>query len=144
MLQTIRHLTVLAGVFALLAIPAAAQNDTGSKTRAGDPNGTRGNELGLKPDSVLDIIKLKSAYVMDVDLQKRTVTVSAKREEKGIELAFPQPNGLEQIKLSKKAQKRLGVQKIRLEQLKVGTQVRVQYYPVLEQFLELLVQQPRT
>lgn len=144
MVQKITKMTAVLGLVMIFSASAAAQNDTGRKTRPGDAANARGPELGLKPASVLDIVKMKSAYILAVDLEKRTVTVSAKKDEKGIELAFPQPNGMEQIKLSKKAQKAKGISKVRLEQLKVGSEVRVQYYPALAQFLELIVDETRS
>ena len=56
-----------------------------------------------------------------------------------MELAFSQPTGREQIKYAKKTSKRLGVNRLRLEDLREGSKVRVQYYPLLSQLLEIVV-----
>ena len=56
-----------------------------------------------------------------------------------IELAFSQPAGREQLKTGKKAARRLGRNRIALEELQAGSKVRVQYYPLLSQLLEVVV-----
>jgi hypothetical protein len=131
---------VLAGSLAL------AQKNSSSKTRPGDSSNAVGNELGERPEAVLRIVKAKGK-VSEVDLKERTVTIATdKKEDKedGLTLAFAQPEGREQIKVSKKAEKVLGKKRLKLEELKVGSEVSLQYYPVLGQLMELTVDQPVT
>ena len=91
-----------------------------------------------KPVSVLKIVKLKG--VLDkIDLKKRTVTIVPEKRKDRVELTFSQPTGREQIKASKKAAKILGRKKLQLEELKPGSKVHLQYYPVLGQLMELIV-----
>ena len=56
-----------------------------------------------------------------------------------MELTFPQPSGREQIKASKKTAKLLGRKKLTLEELKTGSKVQLQYYPLLGQVMELII-----
>ena len=106
------------------------------------PSPRPGNSLNRQA-SVLDIIKVKGS-IGKVDLEKRSVTVVPQGKKAGgeVELTFPQPRGREQIKVSKKAAKRLGKKDIELEELKPGASVRLQYYPSLQQVMELIVDQP--
>ena len=127
------------------ALPAVGQftstTSSGAKTRAEPYLDDKGAPLD-RPDEPLKILKLKGV-IEKVDLKKRTVTIAgAKKKQGSIELGFPQPNGLEQVKTSKKTFKMLGKKKLALEELKTGSKVRLQYYPLLEQVAELIVEQP--
>ncbi len=128
-------------LFLALAITAlglnAQQKTVSSSTRPGVNDNADGALEGTRPEKVLQIVKSKGA-VTSVDLEKRTVALAL---DKGgpIELAFSQPTGREQIKYGKKASKRLGVNRLRLEELREGSKVRVQYYPLLSQLLEIVV-----
>ena len=129
---------------AVLAAPLAlAQKNASSKTRPGDHSNAVGNELGETPEAVLRIVKVKGK-LSAIDLKARTVTIEADKKgaEDGLELTFSQPTGREQIKVSKKAEKVLGKKRLKLEELKVGSEVSLQYYPVLGQLMELVVEQP--
>jgi len=91
-----------------------------------------------KPTSVLKIVKVKG--VLDkIDLKKRTVTIVPEKRKDAVELTFSQPSGREQIKASKKAAKLLGRKKLSLEDLKTGSKVHLQYYPLLGQVMELII-----
>ena len=127
------------------ALPAVGQftstTSSSEKTRADPYLDDKGAPLD-QPTSPLKIVKLKGV-IEKVDLKKRTVTIAVAKKKKGsIELGFPQPNGLEQVKTSKKTFKMLGKKKLALEELKTGSKVRLQYYPLLEQVAELIVEQP--
>lgn len=94
------------------------------------------------PGSVLEIIKLKGTLTK-VDLKKRTVTIDPDKEKLSeLELGFPQPPGREQIKVGKKAEKHLGKKRLKLEELEAGWKVNLQYYPMLGQVMELLLEKP--
>jgi hypothetical protein len=132
----------------ILAAPLAlaqksSQQSSSSKIRPGDHSNAVGIELGETPEAVLRIVKAKGK-LSAIDLKERTVTVSTdkKDSEDGLKLTFSQPNGREQIKVSKKAEKILGKKRLKLEELKVGSEVSLEYYPVLGQLMELTVEQP--
>lgn len=137
-----RFTTKLALILAAAAsLSFAQQQTTSSKTRAGNSQNAVGNVLGDSPSAVLQVIKIKGT-VSAVDLENRTVTVVPQKQEDGLKLQFSQPNGKEQIKTSKKAAKLIGKKKLKLEELKTGSKVRLQYYPTLGQVMELIVEQP--
>jgi hypothetical protein len=127
----------------LTAPLALAQQGASSKTRPGDHSNAVGNELGEKPEGVLRIVKLKGK-LSAIDLKERTITVAPENnaKEDGLTLTFAQPEGREQIKTSKKAEKVLGKKRLKLEEVKVGSEVSLQYYPVLGQLMELTIDQP--
>jgi hypothetical protein len=135
--------TILALPLALAQKSSSAQTSSSSKIRPGDHSNAVGNELGEKPEAVLRIVKAKGK-LSAIDLKDRTVTVSTdkKDSEDGLKLTFSQPNGREQIKVSKKAEKILGKKRLKLEELKVGSEVSLEYYPVLGQLMELTVDEP--
>jgi len=131
-------------VFALVMLLAAAApgqdpNSASSKTRTDDNTGVRGNIQGVKPDKVLKTIK-DSGVVRKVDLQARTVTIAANDHEEGIVLSFSQPTGREQIKTSKKFAKETGKKKLELDELQVGSKVKFEYYTLLGQLMDLIVE----
>jgi len=134
-------------VFAvILAVPPALAQDqksASSKIRPGDHSNAVGNEIGETPEAVLRIVKVKGK-LSAIDLKDRTITIEPEKKDKedGLTLTFSQPSGREQIKVSKKAEKVLGKKRLKLEELKVGSQISVQYYPVLGQLMELTVEQP--
>lgn len=127
-------------LFILAALLPAQQQNASSKTRPGDNSNAQGNVLGIKPEAVLDVVKLKGV-LSKIDLAKRTITVSTGKEEDPLELAFPQPAGREQIKVSKKVAREIGKKKLRLEELEVGSKINVQYYSALGQVMELVVEE---
>ena len=93
-----------------------------------------------QPSTPLKIVKLKGV-VENVDLDKRTITIYVgKKRKRSIRLTFPQPNGLEQVKTSKKTFKILGKKRLALEDVEMGYKVRLQYYPLLDQVAELVVE----
>ena len=101
-----------------------------------------------------------TALVTDLDLKERSITiVPAKKDgkfkvasldDKGrvwgwanqLILEFPVPAGLEKVKTSKRAAKVLGKKQLRLDEVTVGSRVKVEYYPVLMQIIEITVEQP--
>ena len=143
-------LLVLVATFALPAQKTDSQirgsistTSSGAKIRR-DIDYKGGPEAPLnKPESVLQVLKVKGT-VQGIDLKKRTVTVLPRKSKAGLELGFPQPAGREQIKVSKKAAKILGTKKLKLEELKVGSKVRLRYYPALGQLMELIIEQPKS
>lgn len=141
-----RTLFVSIVLLALAGSLALAQKSSSSKIRPGDSSNAVGNELGEKPEAVLRIVKVKGK-LSQVDLKERTVTIATDKKddnEDGLKLTFAQPEGREQIKASKKAEKVLGKKRLKLEDLKVGSEVSLQYYPLLGQLMELTVEQPVT
>lgn len=134
-------------VFAvILAVPPALAQDqksSSSKIRPGDHSNAVGNEIGETPDAVLRIVKVKGK-LSAIDLKDRTITIATDKKDKeaGLKLTFSQPSGREQIKVSKKAEKVLGKKRLKLEELKVGSEVSLEYYPVLGQLMELTLEQP--
>ena len=130
---------------ATLVLPAqkASTTSSGAKIRR-DIDFKGGPEAPLnRPESVLKVVKVKGT-LEGIDLKKRTVTILAGKRHAGLELGFPQPAGREQIKVAKKAAKILGTKKLRLEELKAGSKVRLQYYPALGQVMELIIEKPRS
>ena len=115
----------------------AQQKTISSSTRPGVNDNASGALEGTRPESVLKIVKDKGT-VTGIDLQSRTVVLDLSKA-KSIELAFSQPAGREQLKTGKKAFKRIGKNRLQLEELQKGTKVRVQYYPLLAQLLEVVV-----
>ncbi len=125
-------------VLAVAASAVIAQQKTiSSSTRPGVNDNASGALEGTRPEKVLDIVKAKGT-VTSVDLDKRTVLLDLAKKGK-VELAFSQPAGREQLKTGKKAAKRLGKSRIVLEELPAGARVRVQYYPLLSQLLEVVM-----
>ncbi len=122
-----------------VAVPfAIAQQKTiSSSTRPGVNDNASGALEGTRPEAVLKIVKAKGS-VKSVDIQGRRVLLALGRHGE-LDLTFSQPEGREQIKLGKKAAKRLGTTRIRLDELRPGSKVRVQYYPQLAQLLEVVV-----
>ncbi len=131
-------------VFALVMLLAAAAtaqdpSSASSKTRTDDTTGVRGAIQGVKPGKVLKTIK-DSGVVRKVDLQARTVTIAVNDHDDGIVLTFSQPTGREQIKTSKKFAKATGKKKLNLDELKVGSKVKFEYYALLGQLMDLIVE----
>lgn len=133
-----RLANLLIFTLALSGLLAAQQQTTSSKTRPNDNANALGTELGVKPEAVLKIQKLKGV-IQNINLETRTVTIDPDGKSKSLELAFAQPTGREQIKTSKKAMKALGKKKLLLEELKVGAKVELRYYTTLGQMMELIV-----
>ena len=115
----------------------AQQKTISSSTRPGVNDNASGALEGTRPEAVLKVVKAKGT-VTSVDLEQRTVLFTLSKSG-AIELAFSQPAGREQLKTGKKAAKRIGKNRIRLEELQAGSKVRVQYYPLLSQLLEVVV-----
>jgi hypothetical protein len=115
----------------------AQQRTVSSSTRPGVNDNASGALEGTRPEKVLKVVKDKG-QVTSIDLQNRTVLFSLNKT-KSIKLAFSQPAGREQIKAGKKATKRIGKNRLRLEELETGAKVRVQYYPLLSQLLEVVI-----
>ena len=130
-LRLITALTVVA------CLSWAQQKTISSSTRPGVNDNASGALEGTRPEAVLKVVKAKGT-VTSVDLEKRTVLFSLSKSG-AMELAFSQPPGREQLKTGKKAAKRIGKNRIRLEELQAGSKVRVQYYPLLSQLLEVVV-----
>ena len=123
---------------AVIACVASAQQKTvSSSTRPGVNDNADGALEGARPEKVLQVVKSKGT-VQSVDLKDRTVLLALGRGG-SLTLAFSQPAGREQIKAGKRAIKRVGKSRLRLEELQAGAKVRVQYYPLLSQLLEVVV-----
>ena len=122
----------------LLSAQKTSTTATGDKVRTTERYTGEHKTPINKPTSVLKIVKVKG--VLDkIDLKKRTVMIVPLKQKDGLELTFPQPSGREQIKASKKAAKLLGRKKLTLEELKTGSKVKLQYYPLLGQVMELII-----
>ncbi len=116
-----------------------SQDDSESaKIRPGESGDTQAKVLGNIPTGVLDVEKL-SGTISKIDLKERTVSIHTKKNAADLVLNFSQPEGREQIKLSKKAEKKLGKKRMRLDELETGAEVQVRYYPMLSQIMELTV-----
>ena len=126
----------LAFLVALCSV-AGQQKTISSSTRPGVNDNASGALEGTRPEAVLAIVKAKGT-VTRVDLTKRTVLFALSKTGP-VELGFSQPAGREQLKAGKKAAKRFGKNRIRLEELQAGSKVRVQYYPLLSQLLEVVL-----
>ena len=126
---------------ALLSLPLLGQRTSSEKNLETD-SVSRGPAAPLNhEDFVLKIVKLKGS-IGKIDLEKRTIIVVPKKKKEGdLELAFSQPEGKEQIDVSKKAAKRLGKKTLELEELKPGSTVQLSYYPTLMQLMDLTVEQ---
>ena len=119
----------------VLTTAVAQQKTVSSSTRPGVNDNADGALEGTRPDSVLKVVKARGT-IQSINLQKRTILYSLQKIGP-LELAFSQPLGREQIKTSKKSFKRTGKNRLRLEELKAGDKVHLQYYPVLAQVLEI-------
>lgn len=154
-----RHLACLLIASAIALTAQTAPRTAGEKSdpnrespSLGDPAATYSGDLKsmAKPQKA-------TAFVSALDLNQRSITmVPAKKggkfrvaslDDKGrawgwadkINLGFPVPAGMEKIKTTKKSAKALGKKQLSLEQLPVGSKVKVEYYPVLKQILEITV-----
>ena len=123
---------------ALLSATVLFAQDESVKIRPGDSRNAQGKQLGQIPTGVVDVKKTKGT-ISQVDLVARTVSIQTKKNSEALVLSFSQPQGREQIKTTKKAQKKLGKKRLRLDELAVGTQVQLRYYPALGQIMELTV-----
>lgn len=130
-------LRLLVAFLVALCVVAGQQKTISSSTRPGVNDNASGSLEGTRPEAVLEIVKAKGT-VTSVDLTKRTV-LFALNKTGTVELGFSQPAGREQLKAGKKAAKRVGKNRIRLEELQEGSKVRVQYYPLLSQVLEVVL-----
>lgn len=123
---------------ALCVCPALAQQRTvSSSTRPGVNDNADGALEGTRPEKVLQVVKAKGT-VTAIDLQERTVNLTLAKTG-AIELSFAQPPGREHVKAGKKAAKRIGKSRLRLEEVPVGAKVRVQYYPLISQLMEVVL-----
>ena len=123
---------------ALLACGALAQQRTvSSSTRPGVNDNADGALEGTRPEKILAVVKAKGT-VTAVDLQKRTLNLALAKTG-AIELEFAQPAGREHVKAGKKAAKRIGKSRLRLEEIPVGAKVRIQYYPQISQLMEVVL-----
>ena len=142
--RSVVSMASLLGVL-LLTGPVVLSAQKTSTTATGDKIRTTERYTGEhapinRPTSVLKVVKVKG--ILDkIDLEKRTVTIVPLKKKDALELTFPQPSGREQIKASKKAAKLLGRKKLALEELKTGSKVQLQYYPLLDQVMELIIDQ---
>lgn len=109
-----------------------------AKIRPGESGDTQAKVLGQIPTGVLDVEKL-SGTISKVDLAARTISVQTKKGAPDLVLTFSQPEGREQIKLSKKAEKKLGKKRLRLDEVALGSEAQIRYYPMLGQIMELTV-----
>ena len=129
---------VWGGVLALGVIGpvlAPAQKGSVSSEKKTSP------ELGQIPTGVLKVEKLKGV-VKSVDLEKRSVSVTHSGSSSTFE--FPTAAGREKISISNKVARASGKRSFRLEDLKPGSDVRVQYYPALGTIMEIIVEdQPK-
>jgi hypothetical protein len=151
------------GTAATLAAAAilAAQHTAGEKTRVdartGSENAPVATYSGKGSDYQVAPQKAK-ATVRKIDLEKRTVTVvPAKKGAKfkvaeigpegrtwfqveEMECNFVMGAGLEKITASKGAAKVLGKKGILLDELPVGSEIKIEYYPALRSILEMTVE----
>jgi hypothetical protein len=127
-------------VFLLLASALAPAQDSSesARIRPGESSDSQAKVLGQIPTGVLEVEKM-SGTISKVDLTARTISVQAKKGAPDLVLTFSQPEGREQIKLSKKAEKKLGKKRLRLDEVAMGSEVQIRYYPMLGQIMELTV-----
>jgi hypothetical protein len=116
----------------------AQDNSESARIRPGENSDSQAKVLGEIPTGVLEIEKL-SGTISKVDLAARTISVQTKKDAPELVLTFSQPEGREQIKLSKKAEKKLGKKRLRLDEVAMGSEVQIRYYPMLGQIMELTV-----
>ena len=122
----------------LLASGLLLSQDDSAKIRPGESGDSQARVLGEIPTGVLDVKKL-SGTISNVDLSARTISVQTKKGAPDVVLTFSQSEGREQIKLSKKAEKKLGKKRLRLDEVAMGSEVQIRYYPLLDQIMELTV-----
>jgi hypothetical protein len=122
----------------LLASGLLLSQDESAKIRPGESGDSQARVLGEIPTGVLDVKKL-SGTISNVDLSGRTISVQTKKGAPDVVLTFSQPEGREQIKLSKGAEKKLGKKRLRLDEVAMGSEVQIRYYPLLDQIMELTV-----
>ena len=151
------------GAVVALAVAAvlAAQETAGEKTRVGARTGTEEAPVatysGKGADYQVAPQKAK-ATVQKVDLEKRTVTVvpvkkggQFKVAELGpagrtwlqvdeMECGFVVAPGMEKITVSKAAAKALGKKSITLDELPVGSEIKIEYYPVPRALLAITLE----
>jgi hypothetical protein len=122
----------------LLSSTLLLSQEESAKIRPGESGSAQGKVLGNIPTGVLDVQKL-SGTVSKIDLTARTISVHTKKSSSDLVLTFSQPEGREQIKMSKKAEKKLGKKRLRLDEVEMGSAVQLRYYPMLGQIMELIV-----
>jgi len=122
----------------LLSSTLLLSQDESAKIRPGESGDTQAKVLGQIPTGVLDIEKL-SGTISKIDLTARTISIQTKKSPPDLVLTFSQPEGREQIKLSKKAEKKLGKKRLRLDEVETGSEAQIRYYPMLGQIMELTV-----
>ena len=123
----------------LLSSTLLLSQDESAKIRPGESGDTQAKVLGNIPIGVLDVEKL-SGTINKIDLTARTISIHTKKNSTDLVLTFSQPEGREQIKMSKKAEKKLGKKRLRLDEVEMGSSVQVRYYPALAQIMELTVE----
>lgn len=150
---------------AVLALSGQSNSRTAGEISRADPTkespslGVPGAQYTGKLGSLAKPQKVK-ALVTAVDFQERSITLLPAKQgqqfrvadlgDKGrewysvpeLQLTFVVPAGLEKIGASKKAAKALGKKTMRLEDVGVGSQVQVEYYPVLRQILKMRLMRP--
>ena len=138
--------------FVLIAAGAWAQQSTstpGEKTRPSSGNKSYNLPGGYTgtPDHLLKTVKVR-AVVLGVDLEERSVKVAPERSGQQFRIAvmgdplewglvdeidvvfFGQPEGMERINVGKKAIKAAGGKTIRLEDLRIGSLLKAEIYPL--------------
>jgi hypothetical protein len=122
----------------LLSSTLLLSQDESAKIRPGESGDTQAKVLGEIPTAVLDVQKLNGT-ISKIDLKARTISIQTKKSSPDLVLTFSQPEGREQIKMSKKAEKKLGKKRLRLDEVEIGSEVQIRYYPALGQIMELTV-----
>ena len=122
----------------LLSSALLLSQDESAKIRPGESGDTQAKVLGQIPTGVLEVDKLSGA-ISKIDLTARTISIQTKKGQPDLVLTFSQPEGREQIKMSKKAEKKFGKKRLRLEELETGSEAQIRYYPMLGQIMELTV-----
>jgi hypothetical protein len=136
----------------LSAVSGSAQQSTSTPGEKARPNASNqsynlpGGYTG-KPNHLVKTVKVR-AVVVDIDLNERTVRVARENSKQKFRIAvmksplewgfvdeidlvfFGQPEGMEKIKVGKKAIKAVGGKTIRLEDLGPGSLLKVEIYPV--------------
>ncbi len=129
----------LPALIILSAVGLLAQgSDESARIRSSETGKGQAGVIGEIPSGVLELEKAKGT-LSAIDLEARTVTIKTKKSVEPMVLTFSQPEGREQIKASKKVEKRLGLTRISLEDLETGTPIQLRYYPVLGQILDLTI-----
>jgi hypothetical protein len=149
-------------LMALSSVLLSAQTTTAGETtrpgNQGQSNQTQGTVFTGKGEAYQVSPQKAKAIVTAIDVVERTITVKPAKDGDTFRVAdvgpegrtwrtvaemkmtFITPSGMEKIALSKSASKAVGKKSISLEELRLQSEIKVEYYPAAQAILSLTVE----